>query len=255
MEFHVSLVGRRDLSGEIYRQVRRAILDGRLRPGDPLPPSRNLALGLGVSRTTVAVAYDRLGGEGFVTSRVGSGTFVSQQVARLRTEAGRRRPEGALKARALWDAVPLVAPFARPARFDFRSGVPDGSLFPHQTWRRLVARQLRADATTAGVYAEPHGHPRLREAVARHIGISRGVQASPDDVTITNGTQQALDLIAKVLLAPGDRVAVEDPGYTVPRWLFASLGARVYGVPVDQHGLLVEALPRGARLVYVTPSH
>jgi GntR family transcriptional regulator/MocR family aminotransferase len=129
MEFHVSLIGRKDLSGEIYRQLKRAILDGRLRPADPLPPSRELALGLRVSRTTVTVAYDRLGAEGFVTSRVGAGTFVSQTVGGTAPEAKTSRSEGALQPRAVWDAIPLVAPFARPARFDFRTGLPDASLF------------------------------------------------------------------------------------------------------------------------------
>jgi GntR family transcriptional regulator / MocR family aminotransferase len=255
MEFHVSLIGRNDLSGEIYRQLRRGILDGRLRPGDFLPPSRGLARSLNVSRTTVAVAYDRLAGEGYVASRVGSGTWVTDHVAPPAREPKGHRIHGALRPRAVWSSVPLVTAFARSARFDFRTGLPDASLFPHRAWRRLTARQLRADATEAGMYAHPAGHRGLREAVARHIGISRGVVATADDVTITNGTQQGLDVVARTLLAPGDRVAVEDPGYGLPRWLFESLGARVVGVPVDRHGLVVEALPRGARLVYVTPSH
>jgi GntR family transcriptional regulator/MocR family aminotransferase len=95
----------------------------------------------------------------------------------------------------------------------------------------------------------------LREAIARHIGIARGVNASPDDVTITSGIQQAIDVVARVLLKPGDRVAIEDPCYPAPRRLFESLGARVVGVPVDDLGLVVEALPRHSRMVYVTPSH
>jgi GntR family transcriptional regulator/MocR family aminotransferase len=255
VEFHVSLIGRNDLSGEIYRQLRRAILDARLRPGDFLPPSRGLARSLNVSRTTVAVAYDRLAGEGYVASRVGSGTWVADHVGPPAREAKRHRTQGALRPRTVWSSVPLVAAFARSARYDFRTGLPDASLFPHRAWRRLTARQLRADADGAGMYAHPAGHRGLREAVARHIGISRGVVATPEDVTVTNGTQQGLDVVARALLAPGDRVAVEDPGYGLPRWLFESLGARVVGVPVDRHGLVVEALPRDARLVYVTPSH
>jgi GntR family transcriptional regulator / MocR family aminotransferase len=112
-----------------------------------------------------------------------------------------------------------------------------------------------APRPSAGVYAHPAGHRGLREAIARHIGIARGVAASADDVTITSGSQQALDVVARVLVSPGDRVAVEDPGYPPPRQLFESLGARVGGVPVDRHGIVVDALPRQARLVYVTPSH
>jgi GntR family transcriptional regulator/MocR family aminotransferase len=255
MDFHISLIGRKDLSGEIYRQLRRAILDRRLRPGDLLPPSRELAGGLRVSRTTVTVAYDRLAGEGFVTSRVGAGTFVSEHVARAPAEANGRRAEGALRPRPLWESIPLSAPFARVAEFDFRTGLPDGSLFPHKRWRRLMARELRSEAVGSGVYGHPAGHRSLREAIARHISIARGVEASADDVTITCGSQQALDVVARVLLGPGDRVAVEDPGYPPPRRLFESLGARIAGVPVDSHGLVVEALPRHTRLVYVTPSH
>jgi GntR family transcriptional regulator/MocR family aminotransferase len=95
----------------------------------------------------------------------------------------------------------------------------------------------------------------LRSAIARHIGIARGVEASAEDVTITNGTQQALDIVARALLEPGDRVAVEDPGYEPPRALFNALKMRIVGVPVDRDGLVVEAIPRRVRLVYVTPSH
>jgi GntR family transcriptional regulator/MocR family aminotransferase len=254
MEFHVSLSGRKDLSGEIYRQLRRAIVDGRLRPGDLLPPTRELSRSLAVSRTTITVAYDRLAGESFVTSRVGAGTFVSEHVGRTPRESA-RQGEGVLRPRAIWDAIPLSDAFASRAEFDFRTGLPDASLFPHKTWRRLVARELRAEAVAAGTYGHPAGHRGLRAAIARHIGISRGMAVSADDVTVTSGTQQALDVVSRVLLAPNDLVAVEDPGYPPPRRLLESLGARIVGVPVDGDGLVVQALPPRARVVYVTPSH
>ena len=256
MQVHVNLIGRKNLSGEIYRQLRRAIADGRLRPGDSLPPSRELARSLKVSRTTVTVAYDRLAGGGFVVSRVGAGTYVSKHLAPIaKRETKKYDTESALKPRAVWDSLCLSTAFADPVQFDFRTGLPDASLFPHDTWHRLVAREMRSEAVNSGVYAHPAGHRGLREAIARQIGVSRGVQASADDITITSGAQQALDLIARVLVAPGDCVAVEDPGYLPPRLLFASLGARVHGVPVDEQGLVVEALPRKTRLVYLTPSH
>jgi len=252
MEVHVSLVGRKDLTGEIYRQLRRAILDGRLPPGGRLPPTRELAGRLNVSRTTVTVAYDRLTGEGFITSRVGAGTFVSDVAA----PAGPAPPAGgALRPRPLWDGVMVPTGFDKPARFDFRTGIPDATLFPYQSWRRLLARQLRPAAVGSGAYGDPAGHAGLRLAIARHIGLARGVQAGAEVVVVTNGTQQAVDLVARVLLAPGDRVAVESPGYGPPRRLLASLGAEVVGVPVDDHGLVVEAIPPRTRLVYVTPSH
>jgi GntR family transcriptional regulator/MocR family aminotransferase len=117
-----------------------------------------------------------------------------------------------------------------------------------------MAEQLRAEPAS-GHYDAPAGHSGLREAIARHVGISRAVQAAPDNVVITTGTQQALDVVARVLLNPGDHVAVEDPGYTPARLVFESLGCRVHGIPVDPEGIAVHALPSETRLIYVTPSH
>jgi GntR family transcriptional regulator / MocR family aminotransferase len=255
MEFQVNLIGRKNLSGEIYRQIRNAIGDGRLRPGDCLPASRDLAHSLKVSRTTVTVAYDRLAGEGYLTSRVGAGTYVNNEVVRTPREEKTRRVDSSLQPRAVWNTITLTKAFDKPAQFDFRSGLPDASLFPHETWRRLVVRALHFKAVAGGVYGDPGGHHGLRQAIARHIGISRGVHVAADDITITSGAQQALDLVARALLSPGDRVAVEDPGYHPPRFLFESLGAEVRGVPVDNEGIVVDQLPRNTRLVYVTPSH
>lgn len=254
MDFQVNLIGRKNLSGEIYRQIRNAIGDGRLRPGDCLPASRDLARSLKVSRTTVTVAYDRLAGEGFVVSRMGAGTYVNNEVVRTPKE-DRRRPEGSLQPRSVWDSIGISRAFDAPARFDFRTGLADASLFPHETWRRLIVKALRSEAVAGGVYGDPAGHRELREAIARHIGVSRGVQVSADDITITNGAQESVNLVARALLEPGDRVAVEDPGYHPPRFLFQSLGAEVHGVPVDNEGIVVDQMPPRARLVYVTPSH
>jgi GntR family transcriptional regulator/MocR family aminotransferase len=254
MEFHVSLVGRKHLSIEIYRQLRRAIIDGVLRPGELLPPSRELARRLSVSRTTVTVAYDRLAGEGYVESRVGAGTFIGFLGGAV-PAAKKGRSSGALSPRALWESVRLPTVFEPLPRFSFLTGRPDAALFPHKAWRRLIARELRSPEVSGDAYGVAAGHPGLRRAIARHIAISRGVESSVDDLTITNGTQQALDIIARVLLEPGDVVAVEDPGYLPPTRLFRTLGARVVGVPVDAEGLVVDALPGNARLIYVTPSH
>jgi GntR family transcriptional regulator/MocR family aminotransferase len=254
MTFHISLIGRKDLSGEIYRQIRRAILVGRLRPGDPLPPSRELARELAVSRMTVMVGYERLAGEGLVTSRLGAGTFVSELLGDERLPK-RRRSRGVLRPREIWDSIPLATAFDYPAEFDFRTGIPDASLFPHKAWRRVVSRALRSQENTAGAYEHPAGHYGLRAAIARHLAISRGVRASAEDITITAGTQQALDVLARALLGPGEKVAVEDPGYQPPRRLFRALGLRVIGIPVDRSGLVVDALPHDVRAVYVTPSH
>jgi GntR family transcriptional regulator / MocR family aminotransferase len=238
----------------VYRALRAAVVDGRLPAGHRLPPTRTLAADLGVSRGSVATAYERLVAEGYLSAKVGSGTFVAAAVP-----APPRRPAGGadpLRPRTGWPLTPEpVSGDAPKPRYDFRAGVPDAGLFPFDTWRRLVAAESRLRANSPGTYAGPAGHPALRAAIARYLGVSRSLRASADDVVVTNGTQHALDLIARVLLRPGDVVAVEEPGYPPARRLFAAHGCRVVGVPVDAEGVVAAALPAAARLVYTTPSH
>jgi GntR family transcriptional regulator / MocR family aminotransferase len=253
VDLHVSLAGDDDLTGQIYRQVREAVLDGRLGRGEVLPPSRELARRLTVSRNTVTAAYERLASEGFISGRVGAGTYVTAEPY----PAGGRcaPPAGPLRPRAIWDELP-GAPHMTPSwPYDFRTGVPDARMFPYQRWRALIARELRASAVGSGTYGDPAGHAGLREAIARHVGHARAVRATAADVIITNGTQQAVYLLARVLAEPGAVIAVEDPGYPPPRHLLRSLDARVAGVPVDHEGLIVAAIPAAAQMVYVTPSH
>jgi GntR family transcriptional regulator / MocR family aminotransferase len=254
VDLQVSLAGRGDLAARIYRQLLDAILDGRLRAGERLPPTRELARRLEVSRNTVATAYDRLTAEGFLVGKVGAGTFVSTApVTRLRS---RSAPAGGVRPRASWRAAAPVMPTrVDDPGYDFRVGMPDPRLFPLETWRRLVARELKPSALRSAAYADPGGRPDLRAAIARYVGVSRSVRTGADDVVVTNGAQQGLDLVGRVLIEPGAVVAVEEPGYPPARAVFESLGARVVGVPVDSDGLDVTALPRAAALVYVTPSH
>lgn len=252
MDLAVDITGRRDRATAIYRALLTAIRSRRLAAGDRLPPTRALAKDLGVSRTTVAVAYERLVAEGFLESRVGAGTFVTDQ----EPPPLRPRAHGALRARAGWTFAPTPTSGTRPTpRHDFRVGIPDASIFPFDSWRRLVSAEIRVGAHDPGTYAGPAGLPRLREAIARCVGFSRGVTAPPDDVIVTRGAQQALDLVARVLVSPGDVVAVEDPGYPQARDVFASHGARVVPVRVDEEGLVVDEVPPEARVVYTTPSH
>lgn len=252
MDIHVNLIGRTDLAGEIYRQLRGAILSRRLKPGEMLPATRELASRLSVARTTVSVAYDRLTAEGFAVSKVGSGTYVADGLA---TQiVGARLDSSVLRPRSNWEAVRIPSELWRIAKYDFRAGIPDTSLFPFKTWRRFLSHEFRPDTDTM-LYGDPAGHKGLREAIVRHVAISRGIRANAEDVIVTSGTQQAIDLIARVLLGPGDCVCVEDPGYGTPRRLLAALGLSVRGIPVDSHGMVVEAIPREARLIYVSPSH
>ncbi len=251
MELHVRLEGRRDLARQIYRQIRGAITSGRLKHGDRLPPTRELAQRLDVSRNTVALAFEWLVAEGLISGHTGAGTFVENDpVAR----PGRRTASAQIRHRTIWnEIVPLGRRGAAPP-YDFGVGLPDARLFPFDEWRRVQGRQLRP-SLLSGDYGDAAGHPKLREAIARHVGVARGVICRAEDVIVTNGAQQAFDLIARVLLEPNAHVAVEEPGYPPPRLLFESVGARVTGIAVDDAGLDVAALPDATRLVYVTPSH
>jgi GntR family transcriptional regulator/MocR family aminotransferase len=260
VDLHLALHGGSGLADQLYDQLRTAILDGRLRPGDALPSTRALAAQLAVSRNTVSHAYARLGAEGFLGGRHGSGTYVEDAAARA--AAARRAPRGAaLRPVAPWDRLTAWGDAVGVPAYDFRVGIPEAALFPHAAWRRLLARELIPDGphgphgARAAWYASPFGEPALRAAIARHVGVARAVKACADDVVVTSGAQQALDLVARVLVEPDATVAVEDPGYPMAARAFEAARARVLPVPVDGEGLIVSALPATARLVYVTPSH
>jgi GntR family transcriptional regulator/MocR family aminotransferase len=145
---------------------------------------------------------------------------------------------------------------AAPADAIFRLGVPDTASFPFHIWRRLLARSLRALAKVPAAYVEAQGRPLLRDAIANHVSFARAVACRPEDVVVTAGTQQAFDLLARILVTPGrTAVALEDPGYPPLRAAFAAAGAKLAPVPVDSEGLVVERLPADTRVICVTPSH
>ncbi len=257
MELHVVIKSDKDLSGQIYSQLKEAIRAGRLAAGEKLPPSRLLAQQLGLSRKTVAEAYAKLTYDKLLVGRVGSGTFVA-------AHARRAAPPKAHAPLAGWETAQrwqqMDTPLRHPApegnsRYEYIGGAPAQALFPHAEWRRCVLDALRQGAKSRGLYGPAEGLPQLREAIARHAAFARGVRCSAEDVIVTSGAQQALDLVARVLVEPGCTVAVEDPGYPPARLLLQAQGARVAGVPVDSEGLVVSKIPDATRLVYVTPAH
>ena len=236
----------------LYRQLREAIVAGRLRSGERLPATRVLAADLGVARATVTAAYERLVAEGLAEGRTGAGTFVADAVRPLQTHRV-RRPARLPPAPPEAEVAPS-APLPRPLRYDLRHGRPDDALFPLREWRPIhVAEASRTDVMRND--QDPAGDPALRAAVARHLGRSRGITVDPDEVLVTRGTAQALDLVARTLLRPGDPVAMESPAYPDAVLAFRTARARPVGVPVDGEGLVVDRLPPRAALVYCTPSH
>ncbi|HSC48242.1 MAG TPA: PLP-dependent aminotransferase family protein [Gammaproteobacteria bacterium] len=252
--------GTRPRRASVYAALRNAVLDGVLAPGERLPSSRQAAADYGVSRGLLEEVYSQLMEEGFLERGVGRGTFVARQVARLPVKAPGTPPprqarapsrRGARLAGNLTCREPDVF---RP----FNAGVADTAEFPWKIWQRIQARSVRELRRADMNFADPRGLPALRNALAHHLAQLRGVRCTPDQVIVFNSAQQALYSLALLLLDPGDRAWLEDPGYPGARTALELAGADIVYVPVDHEGLRVEAgIQRApqARLAYVTPPH
>lgn len=269
----VKLDGTGALYQQLYQSLRSAILAGQLSPGTRLPATRAMARELGISRNTVLLAYEQLLAEGYAVGQTGSGTYVASSL-----------PDAMLTAAAVPEAVecapqdvaPRLSTYGRHAaansplnppsepdrpsalRYDFRYGLPAVEEFPHDIWRRLLARRARSASLRSLRYGPPEGYGPLREAIADYLRRSRAVVCDPEQIVVVNGSQQALDLTARVLLDPGDRVVIEEPHYQGARQVFLAAGATLLPGRVDAEGLDVAALPQEAseaRLAFVTPSH
>jgi GntR family transcriptional regulator/MocR family aminotransferase len=245
---------------QLYVRLKDAILAGALPAGSRLPPTRVLCRLLAVSRQTVLAAYDQLLAEGYLSGTVGRGTFVSASLAMARpapatTAASLLRPLSA-RGEAMAAAMGRVR-FHEGQLRAFRASMPGLDLFPFDLWRRLEARRSRHGGVDLG-YTDPAGHKVLRELLCAYLHGSRGVACTPEQVIITSGSQQALYLLAQLLLGPGDGVWIESPGYQGACAPFAVAGARICTVPVDEQGMDVgwaAANHPGAKMVFATPSH
>ena len=255
------------LHRQLYEELRRAILSGRLLPRQRIPSTRSLAKSLGISRTTVTQSYEQLLSEGYLQTIVGSGTFVSAQLPDdlLRStpveEAQKiaRKQIKLSKYAADLSATDIPGITEPDAPISFRYGRPAFDQFPIELWRKLLSRHCRSDLNWLDYATDPLGYKPLRQAIARYLSRSRAVQCEPDQVMITNGTQQALYLVTRLLINPGEAIALEEPGYLGARRTFLTQGAKLLPVAVDESGLVVQYLanypPESIKLVYVTPSH
>ncbi len=246
----------------LYQALRAQILSGRLRPGARLPPTRDFARDHGVARGTVVLAFEQLAAEGYLEATVGSGTFVTRVLPDRLLHAGRPVRAAPLsrprphRLSGYGRRATLFANFEPGRVRAFRCHQPALDLFPTTLWGSLAARRLRQASTHLLLSAPPLGYQPLREAVAEYLATSRGVACTPERVAIVSGTQEALDLTARLLLDQGDRVALEDPGYSGAAQVFEALGARLMPVPVDGEGMVLDRKRLdGARLVYLTPAH
>jgi GntR family transcriptional regulator / MocR family aminotransferase len=271
IELQPAAKGSRATGHGLHRQLHAAIRDGRLPPGARLPPTREAQSVFGVSRNTAAEVYDRLANEGYVVARQGSGTFVADalpaapaRIAAKITDAKHRLNEFWLRedvtsAMGFWRDAPAPAAPRGARAVDLRPALVDSRLFPFAVFRRVMAKQLRLLERKPASYKSPQGNQgnyHLRDAITRHIALTRAVVCAPDDVLVTSGAQQAFDLLARILVVPGETVvAVEDPGYPPMRVAFAAAGARLVPVGIDDQGLVVEQIPADASVICLCPSH
>ncbi len=246
---------------QIYDQVRGAIMQSALKPGDRLPSSRDFAQRLGVARASVVAAYDLLLAEGYAVGRPGSGTYVSTDlsgVAELKpaTADAPRSPSVVPERARDLDEVVLPPPQADQRLFTTGRTLLDARAM--DAWSRSTRRALRTLGPVHFGYSDPRGDDALRAAICDYLRAARGVICEPDQVIVTAGAQHAVDIAARVLLKEGDRVWMEDPGYPATRHALAAMGADIFHAPVDRSGIVVaagvEAAPE-ARVAFVTPSH
>jgi GntR family transcriptional regulator/MocR family aminotransferase len=253
---------------QLYSSFRSAILDGAFAPGMRLPSTRALACDLGVSRTTVLQAFERLVSEGYATARSGAGTRVATTLnasahrrSSIRVErSGPRAPERTPRLSRSAAAVLDEFKHPRPAfqMVPFALGVPAIDEFPVALWSRLIGRLWRTRAREMLGFTDVRGFPPLREAIAQYVMTARGVRCTADQVLVVNGAQHGIDLMARMLLDPGDTAWVEDPGWRPMRATLSAAGAQLVRVPVDEQGIDVHEGERrapNARLALVTPSY
>jgi len=251
---------------QLYARLKDAILHGGLAPGARLPATRELAQQLGVSRQTVIAAYEQLTAEGYLRGGVGQGTFVD--AALPAAGSGPARANGAFdtapaaprplppRGMAMASSMARVRHHHGPLRA-FRPSMPGLDLFPFEVWRKLEAHHWRRRTLPLG-YGAAAGHAPLRELLCAYLNASRGVRCTPEQIIVTTGSQQALYLLAQLLLAPGEGVWLESPGYQGAAAPFEVAGARMCLVPVDAEGMdVAHAAARypDAAMVFATPSH
>jgi GntR family transcriptional regulator/MocR family aminotransferase len=249
------------LSRQLYMQVRSGVLSGALAPGAKLPSTRTMSSRLGLARTSVVAAYEQLLAEGYIEGRAGSGTYVSSDLAGLVARPARRRAV-ARKERRIPDTAHAFAEFAQStAQADARPFNTGRTLVDARTvdvWRKLTHRAVRSLGPHDLGYTDTCGLLDLRRSICDYLRTARAVRCEPEQIVVTSGTQHALDIAIRVLLAPGDEVWVEDPGYFLTHRQLLLAKARLCPVPVDAQGIRIDAglrVAARAKAAFVTPSH
>lgn len=248
----------------VYESIRRAIVSHHLVPGTRLPSTRSLAEDLELSRNTLLAAFEQLHDEGYVISQVGSGTRVAltlpEDFSETQMAKDAEKTEGTRSTSGLSVRGTVVAGEADQTSYEvqpFAPGEDDFSAFPTQLWRRLLNRQWRDPQPAHLDYGHAGGYLPLRRAIANYLRMSRAVSLTVEQILITSGTQQSIDLCARLLTDPGDLVWLENPCYWGARRVLEVNGLQLHPVPVDEEGIspTSDDFRTPPRLIYTTPSH
>ncbi|ESY88956.1 transcriptional regulator [Mesorhizobium sp. LNHC220B00] len=241
---------------QLYRQIGAMIRERRLAPGSELPSSRALAEDLGLARNTIVAAYDQLATEGYLASRQGARPVVIDLPVNSTDQGGKPTAMAIHRPPSRRGESLMRQPFhhGAPGRFAFHPGMPDPQNFPFGVWGRLLARRATFGADMLFGTYHVTGLPALKEAIAGYLISARGVRCSPEQIVITTGAQAAFDLLARLLLDPGDTVWLEEPGYYAAKATFTVAGANIVPLVVDRDGWQMNQPEVSPRLIYVTPA-
>jgi len=254
--------GKTSLQNQIADKIRKLIVNTNLQRGSKLPSTRELSEQLRVSRNTVKGAYDKLLDEGYIESKHGSGTYVSSSIPELSIEKNAAHspnlknylPVHLLK-KSHASEKKLYRLDLTELKYDFQLERTDPESFPVKNWQRIINQKLKDAPQNMARYGEPTGLPELREAIAQRIATSRGINVEPEQIIITTGIQQGLNIVSHLFVRNGTKVVLEAPGYRGASYLFQNYGAELIPVPVDEFGVITDELPRKEiGIAFITPS-
>jgi GntR family transcriptional regulator/MocR family aminotransferase len=265
LSINIDLSNNQSLQTQIFESIRRQILNGQLKPDTLLPSTRLLSEQLNVSRNTIVLAYDRLIAEDYIYSRKTIGTFVNSNLPESSLTLTNRKKSLTSKLERHHDRNPVVfngrvQALNNPNRdkldIDFWVGRPDPKSFPFKNWRQLIQNKLLASGRNMTEYHDPAGIYELRQAIVDYLRPARGIDAEPEQVIIVNGSQEALNVVGRLLVNTGTNVVTECPCYQGAVYVLESYGAKIHPINIDSDGINVDELPnKKISLAYVTPSH
>jgi GntR family transcriptional regulator/MocR family aminotransferase len=258
LNFSLDINSSTNLVRSMTTQIRDAIVDGKMANGQRMPATRELARVCKVSRNTIIAVYEQLNAESLIYSERGKGSFVSYKARTTATKPGNDKSHLSqlLVSPFREKTVDSILPMKHTGAFNFAIGQPEIKYFPFPMWKRALNKAFNQFSRELTPASEPQGNKDLRYALANHLTAYRSIACQSDDLVVTTGTQQSLNIIANLLIEAGkSKVAIESPGYPMAYHVFHAAGAQICHIPVDEKGIVVDKIPKDVNLIYVTPSH